>query len=98
MINVSKHGIKSNQNFEEHKKLVDKCIEKFDLDVCVVCKITPLKDAVQNNKKNELINEINMLLHDCYADNSSVIFLSLNAKIKGAEINLSDEHHDKIWG
>ena len=45
-------------------------------------------------KKNELINEINKLIHDYYADNSSVEILSLNANIKGAIINQSDEHRD----
>ena len=33
--NVLKHGKNASQNFEEHKKLLDKCIEKFDQDVCV---------------------------------------------------------------
>ena len=49
--NVLKHGKNASQNFEGHKKLVDKCIEKFDLDVCVVCEIPHLKDAVQNSEK-----------------------------------------------
>ena len=59
---VLKHE-KASQKFEEHKKLVDKCIVKFDPDVCVVCERPPLRDAIQNNEKNELI-EINKLIHD----------------------------------
>ena len=49
--NVLKHGKKSSQNFEEHKKLVDKCIGIFDPNVCVVYEIPHLKDAVQKNEK-----------------------------------------------
>ena len=65
--------------------------------VRVVCEIPPLKDAVQNNEKNDLSNEINKL-NDYYADNTSVKVLSLNANIKGANINQSDEHRDNKGG
>ena len=34
--NVLKHGKNSSQSFREHKKLVDKCMEKFDPDVYVI--------------------------------------------------------------
>ena len=49
--NVLKQGKNASQNFKEHKKLVDKCIKKFDPDVCVVCEMLLLKCAVQNKEK-----------------------------------------------
>ena len=65
--------------------------------IYIVCEIPPLKDAVQNNEKNELINDINEL-NDYSGDNSSVKILSLTANIKGANINQSDEHRDNKGG
>ena len=48
--------------------------------------------------KNELIIEISKPIHDYYADNSSVKILLLNANIKGANNNQSDEDRERKGG
>ena len=72
--------------------------QNFDPDICVVFEIPPLKDAVQNNEKNELINEIIELIYGYYGKNSSVKKLSLHANIKRLNINHSNEHADEYGG
>ena len=56
----------ANENFLQHKKLIDLCIEKFNPDVCVACEIPPLKNVEQYRDKNEKIDEINNLITSYY--------------------------------
>ena len=80
---VLKHNSKStDENFLEYKKLIDLCIEKFNSDICVVCKIPPLKNVEQYRDKNEKIDETKNRMSPYYSDKPSFLIFFLNANIK----------------
>ena len=81
--NVFKHNSKSaDENFLEHKKLIDLCMGKFNPDLCVVCEIPPLKNVEQYRDKYEKIGEINNLIASYYSDKPSFKIYFLNANIE----------------
>ena len=81
--NLLKHNVYSaNEIVLEHKKLIDLCLEEFNLHVCVVCEIPPLDNVEQYRVKNEEIDEINNLLTSYYSDKPSFKICFLQANIK----------------
>ena len=78
--NVLKHNSKSaNENFLEHRKLIDLCIKKFNPDVFVFCERPPLKNVDQYWDK--IVDEV--LLHRTIPINhlSRYLFLMLILKM-----------------
>ena len=53
----------ANENLLEHKKLTNSCIEKFNPDVFVVCKIPPLKTLSSIGLKTKKLMKSIILLH-----------------------------------
>ena len=93
-----KHNSKSaNENFLEHKKLIDLCIEKFNPfnpDVWVVCEIPPLKNVEQYRDKKEKIDELNNLITSYYSDKPSFKIYYLNANIKSVNSAVNKDNNN----
>ena len=95
--NVLKDNSKSaDENFLEHKKLIDLCIEKLNLDVCVVCEIPPMKNVEQYRDKNEKIDEINNLITSYYSYKRSFKISYLNANIKSVNSAVNKDNNNGI--
>ena len=64
---IAKHSGRSVEDlFEDYQKLVDKVLSKFTPDVLVLMEVPPFKNSLQNENKNQRINEFNRQLNEKY--------------------------------
>ena len=92
------HNCKSaNENFFEHKKLIDLCIEKLQFKCFCFCEMPPLKNVEQYWEKNEKIEKVNNLIASYYSDKPSfkISFLKANIR-KGNNAVNKDNGSDSI--
>ena len=69
--------------FESFKKLANICLEKFNLDQFVLCKVIPMTNLSQNATKNGRIDEFNLMIHNHYGRNiDNIMTLKLNQMVK----------------
>ena len=68
--NILKFSKSAGDIFSEFNELVEKCKDKFELAVFVLCEVPPLKNRLANSEKN-LIDEFNGLLLEKFDNDSS---------------------------
>ena len=65
---ISKSARTAQQLFLDYVELIEKCKEKFNPDVFVLCKVPPFQEIPRNQDKNDKIPDFNNLIAQKYGD------------------------------